>query len=538
MISPSELQGVIDDIRRVGSAARLDPAAHYSEDDDDQSENHFLPRAYDIDRLHADDARDKVFVAILKALVARNNKPSSPKELATCIMRRDGATPYATVSSRISQHFKRILEHIPPRPPILGRVAHEKHTRKYFYYVASAAEQEDFLRKVRVGIIPINSNNSGITTSYTGNGDTAGSGTKKPRSAKKVRCMVPAVAVELDLFPSTAVRRTRRAASADITSDSVGTSTMSSHEDSSAVPGRSSAAGANARPRRTSYDSGNLTRDSSAEEHNEIDYDSNPYARKRYKSVRSIVAQAYPRRRSRRQSGIGSSMADSVAASLASPQTRRSASHNDAAGGEYGSGSGSGVRRTSSGAGKWRPSCQSGDDEDDDEHSMRTKYESDESDDKADTAPSDGEDISSYYDHNTARAETLVASRDDKGSSDSVPILTGASHERRRTALSVDIKPFAPPPPNTTPRASASPDRTPYPPATSPSLHNLRRSKANHGTVSGVTPRDAHAATTTTTRHRCFSSGELQIASPLLLPRGMISLPHDGSSIFGASPIT
>ncbi|KAJ2616581.1 hypothetical protein EV177_000998 [Coemansia sp. RSA 1804] len=543
MISPSELQGVIDDIRRVGSAARLDPAAHYSEDDDDQSENHFLPRAYDIDRLHADDARDKVFVAILKALVARNNKPSSPKELATCIMRREftmlgGATPYATVSSRISQHFKRILEHIPPRPPILGRVAHEKHTRKYFYYVASAAEQEDFLRKVRVGIIPINSNNSGITTSYTGNGDTAGSGTKKPRSAKKVRCMVPAVAVELDLFPSTAVRRTRRAASADITSDSVGTSTMSSHEDSSAVPGRSSAAGANARPRRTSYDSGNLTRDSSAEEHNEIDYDSNPYARKRYKSVRSIVAQAYPRRRSRRQSGIGSSMADSVAASLASPQTRRSASHNDAAGGEYGSGSGSGVRRTSSGAGKWRPSCQSGDDEDDDEHSMRTKYESDESDDKADTAPSDGEDISSYYDHNTARAETLVASRDDKGSSDSVPILTGASHERRRTALSVDIKPFAPPPPNTTPRASASPDRTPYPPATSPSLHNLRRSKANHGTVSGVTPRDAHAATTTTTRHRCFSSGELQIASPLLLPRGMISLPHDGSSIFGASPIT
>ncbi|KAJ2738782.1 hypothetical protein H4S06_006395 [Coemansia sp. BCRC 34490] len=89
MISPSELQGVIDDIRRVGSAARLDPAAHYSEDDDDQSENHFLPRAYDIDRLHADDARDKVFVAILKALVARNNKPSSPKELATCIMRRE-----------------------------------------------------------------------------------------------------------------------------------------------------------------------------------------------------------------------------------------------------------------------------------------------------------------------------------------------------------------------------------------------------------------------------------------------------------------
>ncbi|KAJ2845172.1 hypothetical protein GGI22_006642, partial [Coemansia erecta] len=58
MISPSELLGVIDDIKRIGKAADLDPA-HLSEDDDDQSENSFLPRAYDIDRLHADDARDK-----------------------------------------------------------------------------------------------------------------------------------------------------------------------------------------------------------------------------------------------------------------------------------------------------------------------------------------------------------------------------------------------------------------------------------------------------------------------------------------------
>ncbi|KAJ2704991.1 hypothetical protein H4S00_007180, partial [Coemansia sp. D1744] len=66
----------------------LDPT-HISDDEDEQSENSFLPRSYDIDRLHADDARDKVFVAILKALAARRNKPSSPRELATCIMKHE-----------------------------------------------------------------------------------------------------------------------------------------------------------------------------------------------------------------------------------------------------------------------------------------------------------------------------------------------------------------------------------------------------------------------------------------------------------------
>ncbi|KAJ1939207.1 hypothetical protein EC988_007377, partial [Linderina pennispora] len=209
MISPSELRAVIEDIKRVALAASSTTSALSSSSDEDQTENTFAPRDYDIDRLHADDARDKVFVAILKALVARNNKPSSPKELATCIMKHEftllgGATPYATVSSRISQHFKRILEHVPPRPPILGRVAHEKHTRKYFYYVASGTEQDEFLRHVQEGIIPTQATPSA---------------SRRSKSAKKTRCMVPAVAVEPALAAAAAAkRRNRRAVSADGTS--------------------------------------------------------------------------------------------------------------------------------------------------------------------------------------------------------------------------------------------------------------------------------------------------------------------------------
>ncbi|KAJ2152425.1 hypothetical protein IW137_005734, partial [Coemansia sp. RSA 1287] len=88
MISQAELESVVRDIIDVAAAADLDPT-HISDDEDEQSENSFLPRSYDIDRLHADDARDKVFVAILKALAARRNKPSSPRELATCIMKHE-----------------------------------------------------------------------------------------------------------------------------------------------------------------------------------------------------------------------------------------------------------------------------------------------------------------------------------------------------------------------------------------------------------------------------------------------------------------
>ncbi|KAJ1967095.1 hypothetical protein H4R35_006811, partial [Dimargaris xerosporica] len=97
---------------------------------------------YNLHNIHPDDSRDKVFVAILKALMFMENRPSSPKELANCIMKcgftvLGGATPYATVSSRISQHFKRAAEHKPPRKPILGRLVDSKHTRKIHYYLAT-----------------------------------------------------------------------------------------------------------------------------------------------------------------------------------------------------------------------------------------------------------------------------------------------------------------------------------------------------------------------------------------------------------------
>ncbi|KAJ1673272.1 hypothetical protein EV182_005562, partial [Spiromyces aspiralis] len=79
-----------------------------------------------------------------------NNKPSSPKELSSCIMKNKfamlgGNTPFATVSSRISQHFKRVHEHNPPRPPVLGKVADENNARKIHYYIASVEERQEYL---------------------------------------------------------------------------------------------------------------------------------------------------------------------------------------------------------------------------------------------------------------------------------------------------------------------------------------------------------------------------------------------------------
>ncbi|KAJ2830996.1 hypothetical protein FBU31_002368 [Coemansia sp. 'formosensis'] len=191
-----------------------------------------------------------------------------------------GATPYATVSSRISQHFKRIFDQVPPRPPILGRVAHEKHTRKYFYYVASAAEQDAFHRKVRAGLIPAQPMPLVPPPSS---------------SRKKPRCMVPAAAVELDHHsPAIESRRSlsRRAVSVEVSEQPQRSTRSRAQPLPPPVPTRVQV---ESRPRRTSYDGGCVRRASEEEEGG----DSNPYARKRYRSVRSAVAQAYPRRRSR-----------------------------------------------------------------------------------------------------------------------------------------------------------------------------------------------------------------------------------------------
>ncbi|KAI9257425.1 hypothetical protein BY458DRAFT_535258 [Sporodiniella umbellata] len=102
--------------------------------------------------IHPDDAKDKVFTAILKALFKMENKPSSPKELANIIVKHKyatlgGATPFATVSSRISQHFKRAAEHNPPRAPLLAKHVDQNHSRKINYSLAtdsvSSATEED-----------------------------------------------------------------------------------------------------------------------------------------------------------------------------------------------------------------------------------------------------------------------------------------------------------------------------------------------------------------------------------------------------------
>ncbi|KAJ1857992.1 hypothetical protein GGH12_000635 [Coemansia sp. RSA 1822] len=438
MISQAELESVIRDISGVAAAADLDPT-HISDDEDEQSENSFLPRSYDIDRLHADDARDKVFVAILKALAARRNKPSSPRELATCIMKHEftllgGATPYATVSSRISQHFKRIFEHTPPRPPILGRVAHEKHTRKYFYYVSSAHEQEDFQRKVRAGIIPTQPVVSATPSS-------------RRTKTKKPRCMVPAIAVETDMAHTC---RTRRATSAGVSSaHSAGRANRRvSHGE---VSSRDELV------RRTSYgDSAESASDS----------DANPYARKRFKSVRSAVACTYPKRRSR------------VVDEARAPHARRSASHGDPTalqgndpdhavrGDSAGSSSlrresaGPRPQRTDRGTGKWRSAYTSSEDE-----GSRSAWS-----DHTDPGPSRPESRSS-----ACTSEQAV--------------------EPANAML-------LPPVPHTTPRASASPDQTPFPPATSPSFH-------------------------------CYTD-EMQAASPLLLPRSLMAI--DGGMFDPGSP--
>lgn len=42
--------------------------------------------------IHPDDAKDKVFAAILKALIKMGNKPSSPRELANSIVKHKFAT--------------------------------------------------------------------------------------------------------------------------------------------------------------------------------------------------------------------------------------------------------------------------------------------------------------------------------------------------------------------------------------------------------------------------------------------------------------
>ncbi|KAI9106281.1 hypothetical protein DFS34DRAFT_589525 [Phlyctochytrium arcticum] len=96
--------------------------------------------------VHPDDVKCAVLMACMKALIMLRNRPCSPKELAAYILKNQlatlgGQTPYATVSSRISQHFKRCAES--SRKPVLGkkpvveskRLASRGIPRKWRYFI-------------------------------------------------------------------------------------------------------------------------------------------------------------------------------------------------------------------------------------------------------------------------------------------------------------------------------------------------------------------------------------------------------------------
>jgi hypothetical protein len=94
-----------------------------------------------------EDARDKVLSAIVKALLKTGNVPATPKELCVLIQKGNlanlgyvlwiqadgdrGNTPHATVSSRISQLYKRCSE--TKRMPILGKWSVDGDRRLRYY---------------------------------------------------------------------------------------------------------------------------------------------------------------------------------------------------------------------------------------------------------------------------------------------------------------------------------------------------------------------------------------------------------------------
>ncbi|KAI8914496.1 hypothetical protein EDD86DRAFT_87702 [Gorgonomyces haynaldii] len=84
------------------------------------------------------DVKDKVMVAIVKALLISGNIPSTPRELSQTIQKKKfttlgGHTPYATIASRISQHFKRSKTMEGFGIPLLGKKWVD--AKKYHYFI-------------------------------------------------------------------------------------------------------------------------------------------------------------------------------------------------------------------------------------------------------------------------------------------------------------------------------------------------------------------------------------------------------------------
>jgi hypothetical protein len=91
--------------------------------------------------IHVEDARDNVLLAIIRALLLGGNVPCFPSEIAAMVVHwgiattgLGGYTPHATVSSRISNHFKRAAASVPPRRPLLG-IWSQEGNRQVRYFV-------------------------------------------------------------------------------------------------------------------------------------------------------------------------------------------------------------------------------------------------------------------------------------------------------------------------------------------------------------------------------------------------------------------
>ncbi|RKO86358.1 hypothetical protein BDK51DRAFT_36938 [Blyttiomyces helicus] len=77
---------------KPGSDSSLEPEneSDNSEEFDDDSEEEGTP-TFSL-AIHPDDAEDKVFIAVVKALLMLGNRPSLPKELATFVNKEKLAT--------------------------------------------------------------------------------------------------------------------------------------------------------------------------------------------------------------------------------------------------------------------------------------------------------------------------------------------------------------------------------------------------------------------------------------------------------------
>ncbi|KAJ1938358.1 hypothetical protein EC988_007619, partial [Linderina pennispora] len=163
------------------------------------------------------------------------------------------------------------------------------------------------------------------------------------------------------------------------------------------------------------------------------------------------------------------------------------------------------------GAGKWRPTYTSG--------------EEDEGANASDAYSQSDREMSASHDDEDSDSDT---SGKLPPCSPHALATQGTGSGQSSRLLGLGNSTLMPPVPHTTPRASASPDLTPLPPATSPS-HRPRRDS-----TLGDDPSDMHRFGHSPSRSGS-GAGELQSASPLLLPRGLMSPPLD--SIFGVSPI-